>query len=220
MAKGHRFERAEAGLRRPKPRKRLYDRMLIVCEGAKTEVNYFLAMRRELRIPSADIQVVHSHFGTEPIQIVQSAEELFLKTRAFDRVFVVFDRDEHLTYHNALARVTALDCKLKNDNKRAVPFKAIPSVPNFEFWILLHFREVLAFMPRAEVFSELRKQAHYPAYAKNSLTVYSDTKGAIPKATQRAEHLRQLFTAHTGTDPYTDVDILTGHFAAFAKRLA
>lgn len=24
---------------------------------------------------------------------------------------------------------------------------------------------------------------------------------------------------HSGTDPYTDADILTGHFAAFAKRL-
>jgi hypothetical protein len=220
MAKKHRFERAEAGLRRAKPKKRPYDRMLIVCEGAKTEVNYFLAMRRELRIPGADIQIVHSPLGTEPIQIVESAEQLFRASKAFDRVFAVFDRDDHLTYNNALAKAAALDGKLKNDNGKAVPFMAVPSVPNFEFWLLLHFKDVLAFMPRADVYAELRKAAHYPAYAKNCLTVYSDTKASIPLATQRAVHLRGLYTPHTGTDPYTDADILTGHFTTFAKRLA
>lgn len=219
MAKRHRFERAEAGLRRAKPKKRPYDRMLIVCEGAKTEVNYFQAMRRELRIPVADIHIVHSPSGTEPIQIVESAEQLFRASKAFDRVFAVFDRDDHLTYNNALAKAAALDNRLKNDNDKVVQFKAIPSVPNFELWILLHFREVLAFMPRADVYAELRKAIHYPGYAKNSLTVYSDTKASIPLATQRANHLRELFSPYTGTDPYTDADIITGCFTAFAKRL-
>jgi hypothetical protein len=219
MAKKHRFERSEAGLRRGTRKKRLYDRMLIVCEGEKTEVNYFHAMRRELRIPAVDIQIVHSPLGTEPIQIVESAEQLFGETKAFDRVFAVFDRDDHLTYHNALAKAVALDKKLRNDNGKAVPFHAIPSVPNFEFWILLHFKNVLAFMPRADVYSELKKPAHYPTYAKNSATVYAETKDRIHVATGRAEHLRTLYTPHSGTDPYTDADVLTGHFAAFAKRL-
>jgi hypothetical protein len=176
-------------------------------------------MRRELRIPAVDIQIVHSPLGTEPIQIVESAEQLFRETMAFDRVFAVFDRDDHLTYNNALVKAAALDMKLKNDNGKPVPFNAIPSVPNFEFWILLHFKNVLAFMPRADVYTELKKPAHYPAYAKNSSTVYADTKGNIPVATGRAEHLRTQYTPHSGTDPYTDADILTGHFAAFAKRL-
>jgi hypothetical protein len=180
MANRHRFERAEAGLRRAKPKRRPYDRMLIVCEGAKTEVNYFVAMRRELRIPGADIQIVHSPLGTEPIQIVESAEQLFRASKAFDRVFAVFDRDDHLTYNNALAKAAALDGKLKNDNDKAVPFMAIPSVPNFEFWILLHFKNVLAFMPREDVYAELKKAPHYPAYAKNSLTVYATPRWTFP----------------------------------------
>lgn len=219
MAKSHRFERSEARLKRGKPKKPPYDRMLIICEGEKTEVNYFRAIRRELRIPSADIEVVHSVLGTQPLQIVESAEARFRASKAFDRVFAVFDRDDHLTYNNALSRAAALDGKLKNDQKKNVSFQAIPSVPNFEFWILLHFKNVLAFMPRADVYTELKEAAHYPTYAKNSLTVYADTKHRIPDATQRAVQLRGQYTAHPGTDPYTDADVLTGIMTGLANRL-
>jgi hypothetical protein len=193
--------------------------MLIVCEGEKTEVNYFRAIRRELRIPSADIDVVHSEVGTEPLQVVNSAEGRFLRSRAFDRVFAVFDRDDHLTYKNALASAAALDGKLKNDEGKNVPFLAIPSVPNFEFWILLHFKNVVAFMPRLDVYAELKKAANYPTYEKSSLTVYADTKDRIPDATQRAVHLREQYSAYAGTDPYTDADILTGMMTGLAGRL-
>jgi hypothetical protein len=219
MAKSHRFERSETYLKRGKPKKRPYDRMLIVCEGEKTEVNYFRAIRRELRIPSADIEVVHSDFGTEPLQIVDSALARFHSSKAFDLVFAVFDRDDHLTYNNALQKAASLGGKLKNDEGRSVEFHAIPSVPNFEFWILLHFRNVLAVMPRADVYSELKKASCYPNYAKNSLSVYADTKHRIPDATQRAVNLRNLYSAHSGTDPYTDADILTGKMTALADRL-
>lgn len=212
MAKSHRFERAEARLGRRRPKKRPYDRMLIVCEGAKTEVNYFLAMRREHRIPSADIEIVHSEYGTEPIQIVEYAEARFKETKAFDRVYAVFDRDDHLTYHNALMKAEALDGKLKNDDDKKVPFKAVPSVPNFEFWILLHFRDVLAFMPRQEVYQVLHQPGHYPTYAKNSLTVYADTKARIPAATQRAEHLRE--------PPRTSVPEIASWFKPIVSRLS
>jgi hypothetical protein len=219
MARRHSFARAEATLRRPKPSRRLYDRMLIVCEGEKTEVNYFEAMRKELRVSSADIQIVPSSSGTEPTRIVESAEQRFRKTKAYDEVFVVFDRDEHKSYHDALAKVTVLNCKLKSDKNKAVPFKAIPSVPNFELWILLHFRDVLDFMPRKQVFSELKK-TYYPAYNKNSPTVYSDTKGSLKKASLRAQSLRKRFSPYNSNEPYTDADILAGRFADFTGRLA
>ena len=219
MAKSHRFERTEARLKRNKPKKLPYDRILVVCEGEQTEVNYFEAIRRDLRIPKADIAIVHSVLGTEPLKIVESAELHFKVSRGFDFVFAVFDRDDHLTYNDALSRAAALSGKLKNDEGKGVPFYAIPSVPNFEFWLLLHFKDVLAFMHRADVYIELRKPTHYPTYAKNSLTVYSDTKDRIPFATQRAVRLREIYNAHTGTDPYTDADILTGKMLAFKNRL-
>lgn len=219
MSKSHRFERSEAHIKRSKPKKQPFDRILIVCEGEKTEVNYFDAIRRELRIPKAEVEALHSVLGTEPLQIVEYAELHFEKSRAFDCVFVVFDRDDHKTYNNALSKAAALNFKLKSDEGRGVLFRAITSVPNFEFWLLLHFKEVLAFMHRTAVYAELRKPSNYPNYAKNSLTVYSDTKGRIPLATQRASHLRTLYNSHSGTDPYTEVDILTGKMLEFGNRL-
>lgn len=218
MTKRHRFERKEDRVVRKAGRKRPYDRMLIVCEGSKTEVNYFSAIRREKRLPNADIAIVPSDYGTAPLQIVEYAIARFNETKGFDRVYVVFDRDDHGSYHNALAKAEATHETLKNNLKAKVQFKAIPSVPNFELWILLHFRDVLAPIHRDQVYVELKKPAFYPSYAKNSLTVFADTKDRIPEATARAEALRSQFTPHDGTVPYTDVDVLTGELLKIANR--
>jgi hypothetical protein len=192
--------------------------MLIVCEGEKTEVNYFTAIRREKRLPNADIEIVPSDYGTQPLQIVEYAIYHFGRSKAFDRVYAVFDRDDHATYHNALSKAEATDKKLKNDEGTAVGFHAVPSVPNFELWILLHFRDVQAPIHRTEVYAELHKPAAYPDYQKNSTTVYEDTKGNVPIAMQRAAALRANFTKYSGVDPYTDADLLTGEFLKIAGR--
>lgn len=61
------------------------------------------------RLSNADIRIVPSDYGTSPLNIVEYAIDLFNETRAFDRVYVVFDRDDHLSYHNALAKAEATD---------------------------------------------------------------------------------------------------------------
>lgn len=219
MAKKHPYERNESRLSRRQGRKRPYDRMLIVCEGEKTEVNYFEAIRREKRLPNADIEIVPADYGTAPLQIVQYAIDRFTELKSFDRVYAVFDRDDHDTYHNALSKAEATDKTLKNDEGTKVPFEAVPSVPNFELWILLHFRNVFEFMHRNQVYAELRKAKNYPAYAKNSEVVYQDTKDRIPVATERAVSLRTRYSKFAGDQPYTDVDLMTGELLKIAGRL-
>lgn len=218
MASKHRRERSEARLSRRQGKKRSYDRMLIVCEGEKTEVNYFTAIRREKRLPNADIEIVPSDYGTQPLQIVEYAIDRFGRSKAFDKVYAVFDRDDHPTYHNALSKAEATDKKLKNDEGTPVGFRAVPSVPNFELWVLLHFRDVQTPMHRDAVYAELRKPAMYPAYQKNSATVYEDTKSSLAIAMERAAALRDRFTGYSGVDPYTDADVLTGEFLKIAGR--
>lgn len=218
MASKHRRERSEARLSRRQGKKRSYDRMLIVCEGEKTEVNYFTAIRREKRLPNADIEIVPSDYGTEPLQIVDYALDRFGQSKAFDKVYAVFDRDDHRTYHNALAKADACAEKLKNDEGGVVAFAAVPSVPNFELWILLHFRDVAAPIHRNEVYAELKKPAAYPGYEKNSTTVYDETKANIEVAMERAAALRARFNKYDGTDPYTDADLLTAEFLKIAGR--
>jgi hypothetical protein len=125
----HRRARSGRDLRRKAPKRPPYPRVLIVCEGARTEVNYFEEIRQEARLPTVNLRVIHSPLGTEPQQIVKGAEEEFLKSKAFEKVYAVFDRDKHLTYANAIAMAEARDGKLKNDEKKLLSFEAIVSVP-------------------------------------------------------------------------------------------
>ncbi len=135
---------------RKKGRRAPYDRILIVCEGSKTEPNYFNEIKQFYRLHTANVEVQHSSLGTCPLQVVKSAEELFLKGNsgkgiqklAFEKVYAVFDRDEHEEYFNARNKAKALNSKLKNDLGKKVKFIAITSVPCFELWLLLHFEDV------------------------------------------------------------------------------
>ena len=188
-----------------------YDRILIVTEGSKTEPLYLGEIRSKYRLQTANVQVQHSQYGTSPIQIVEYAEHLFvngdedkyIQPRAFEQVYVVFDRDDHETYHNALTKAAALNGRLLNDARQKVDFQAVASVPCFELWLLLHFEDVQAPLHRTEVYQRLRQ--HLPDYDKGQAGHYAQTSQNLADASQRAEHLAQLTTAHDGTEPYTDM---------------
>jgi hypothetical protein len=202
MAK-HPRARNGRDLKRRAPKRPPYPRVLIVCEGAKTEVNYFEEIRQEARLPTVNVRVIHSPLGTEPQQIVQGAQEEFLKSTAFEKVYAVFDRDEHLTYANAIAMAEARDGKLKNDEKEPISFEAVVSVPCFELWLLLHFDSIMAPIHRREALERL--QRHLTGYQKGNNGVYPATLANLDVATQRARVLKQRFSRLSGTDAYTDV---------------
>jgi hypothetical protein len=180
-----------------------YDRILIVSEGEKTEPQYFEDIRIQNSIPSAHIKVLPSRAGTSPRLVVDFAEETFLATKAFERVYAVFDRDDHESYRDALARARALDGKYRNDERHEVVFKAVPSVPCFELWLLLHYEEVHAFYHRTDILDHLRW--HIPGYQKGTTGIYQLTEPHIELAVQRAQRLQARFRAATGTDPFTGV---------------
>ena len=103
----HPRERQARALERKRPQRPSFDRILIVTEGAKTEPLYFEEIRKQRRISSAHIEVLHSSLGTEPRQVVESAHRRFSETKQFDCVFAVFDRDDHRTYAEALEKACA-----------------------------------------------------------------------------------------------------------------
>lgn len=200
-----RHARARSGrdLRRRAPRRPPYPRVLVVCEGSKTEVNYFEEIRQESRIPTLHVRVIHSPQGQEPQQIVEGAIEEFGKTKGFERVYAVFDRDEHLTYANAIAMAEARDGQLKNDEKAAVSFEAVVSVPSFELWLLLHFANIQAWLHRAEALQRLEQ--HLDGYEKGRKGTYAATVEHLLTATQRATALKGRYARLPGDDAYTDV---------------
>ena len=120
-----------------------YDHVLIVCEGEKTEPFYFEEMRIHLDLDSANIKIDGS-CDSSPKSVVEYAQELFNKERVkagnYDRVFCVFDRDQHETFDYALGKINAINDELRKEEcSEEVVFMAIRSIPAFEYWFLLHF---------------------------------------------------------------------------------
>lgn len=203
----HPRERQTRALERKKPKRPPFERVLIVTEGSKTERLYLEEIRKQKKIATANIAILASE-GTEPLQVVQYAVDQFNASKEFEAVYAVFDRDSHRTYHNALARARALDGTLKNRDKQKVRFFAVPTVPCFELWLLLHFEDVFAFGDRHEVIRNVMRCI--PGYAKGMRGVYSQTEPKFAEASQRAAQLRARHSADLGSEPYTDMDMLTG----------
>lgn len=215
--------RQAARLARKKGQRATYDRILIVTEGSKTEPNYLGEIRSEYRLNTANVQVEPSAYGTSPLQVVSYAETLFLEgselkhiePRAFEYVYVVFDRDDHETYHNALAKMDAINGKYLNDNRKKVHFVATPSVPCFELWLLLHFEEVQAPLHRNEVYQQLR--SYIPDYEKGSKGHYALTKINLEIATERANALSQLHNKYDGENVYTAIHELVAKLISLKR---
>lgn len=215
--------RQAAHLARKKGQRATYDRILIVTEGSKTEPNYLSEIRREYRLHTANVQVEPSLFGTSPLQVVEYAESLLIngseskniEPRAFECVCVVFDRDDHATYHNALAKIDAINGKYHNDNRKKVEFVAIPSVPCFELWLLLHFEEIHAPIHRDEVYQRLR--GHIPGYEKGTEGHYALTKPYLAIAIERASALSRSNNGYDGVNAYTEIHKLVTKLTELKK---
>ena len=126
-----------------------------------------------------------------------------MQPRAFEQIYAVFDRDNHTTYHQALEQAAALDGRLRNDLDQPVKFSAVPSVPCFELWLLLHFEQVLARLRRADVYQRLRQ--HLDGYDKGQAGHFEGTRALLDTAIQRATHLASINNPRDGITPYTDV---------------
>lgn len=197
--------------RDPKPRKRYtrdpYDRVLIVCEGARTEPNYFKGLRDHLRIHSANIEIVGA--GATPSKIIERAEVLADQAERggnpFDKVYCVFDKDEHTDYKKAL---------------QSKHFENIPSVPCFEYWILLHYTYTTGTYKgtrgRRQLVSDIRR--FHSDYEKGKDKIYEAVKDKTETAKKHAQ--RSLKAARqAGTDnPSTHVHILVDYLQNIKNR--
>ena len=87
--------------RRRKAQRSPYDRVLIVCEGEKTEPNYFEWLRNEFRLNRANVVIAHRKSGLDPKHAIAE----YNTEKDSDHVYCVFDRDKLATYHAALDKI-------------------------------------------------------------------------------------------------------------------
>lgn len=204
----HPRARQQRKLQRKKAIRESYDRILIVCEGSKTEPLYFNEIRQFYRLNTTNIQVLPSEYGTEPQQIVDFARDKCLETKQWEKVYCVFDRDEHLTFNNALLSAKARDKKFKNELKKPIRFFAINSIPCFELWFLLHFECHKRETHRSELRQLLRRDSRLPNYEKGQWGNFELTRRLLETAYLNATRLKEERQRHGRENPYTNVDIL------------
>ena len=204
MAKQHSRARSGRDTDRKRPSREPNIRVLIVCEGSKTEPHYFEALRIKYRLAATKIRVKSNISGTQPRQVVNDACTFFKDyDKEFDHVYAVFDRDDHTTYHDALNMAQGLNNKLENDFKKKIPFSAIASVPCFELWLLLHFEDVFEYHHRNAIYEKLKK--HLSNYEKGATKTYQHTEQNLSVALSRAKKMCQTSNVKAGNEPFTNV---------------
>lgn len=208
-------DRAARPLRQPAPR------ILLVCEGEKTEPLYFRDMVNAWDIGN-QVKIARND-GLSPDKIVAQADELYAQAKqegdGFDDIYCVFDRDAHEHFNAAINRLHTLKA-----NGR--PLNAVVSVPCFEFWLLLHFGYTEK--PYSStgnksvgnaVVSDLKKKPGFTKYDKGMVGVF---KLLAPNLEQALKHAQQLAAHRAGNDehpnPSTQVHLLVNRLRVLAQQ--
>jgi len=197
-------------------------RYLIVCEGMKTEPYYFAELCKAHQLLTLRVRIAPGAEGSSPDRVLDYAEKLFeedaqLGSDRFDQVFCVIDRDQHGTYQSTIQRIKALATEGK-------PFMVIPSIPCFEYWLLLHFtysRQPFHAAGKQSVcdavIHDLRKQPGFGSYAKAQKNTYAILKDRTETAIQHAQWA-ETDAEKTGEDnPTTSVHHLVRKLKPLAK---
>lgn len=208
MGSDDRFKRRKARnaaeLVRQQQARALNLRCLIVCEGSKTEPQYLCELRDNWGIPHTHVSIKPSR-GASPDQVVQTAESLYDDDAklgdSYDKVFCVFDRDEHSTFRTAVQQIRAMTTAGK-------PFKAITSTPCIELWFLLHFGYSDAPFSRQGkksvgdvAVSQLKTKNDFKHYSKGQRGVAALLLDRLPQARKHAVLLRNAALTAQANDP-------------------
>lgn len=178
-------------------------RFLIVCEGAKTEPNYF----RSFRVPKNVVEIDVQGLGENPSKLVQSAKELS-QQEDYDRVWCVFDRNSWPVedFNNAIK------------NAEAYGFKVAYSNEAFELWYVLHFEFLNTGIPRSDYLKKLTV-LFGRTYRKNSETIYDELFEKQTLAIKNAEKLLKQYDPHIPAkdNPSTTVHLLVQELNKFIR---
>jgi hypothetical protein len=198
--------RQPRGSKRINRQRESYDKVLIVCEGLKTEPNYFNEIKAYYEISSLNI-VIDGDCGSSPELVVNHAKKLAKKEdklgSPFDKVFCVIDKDNHPGYEKALRQINAEKGKV---------FCSAQSIPSFEFWLLLHFEYTTrAYVSQQgntvghQVIRDLKKQPDMKNYDKGEKGVFKQLFDRLEFAKSNAQKVLKAVQRIETDNPSTHV---------------
>ncbi len=141
------------------------ERFLIICEGKKTEPNYFAGFR----VPGRVLEI--TGIGRSTLSLVDEAVRLrqelqAQKAQTFDQCWCVFDRDLFGPddFNSAIRKAEAAGFRVAYTNEA------------FELWYLLHFDDHQSALSRKQYEPLLTERLGH-AYRKNSQVLYRELEG-------------------------------------------
>jgi hypothetical protein len=158
-------------------------RFLIVCEGEKTEPNYFNCFE----VPKCVIKV--KGVGANTLSLVRETIEL-KKKDAYDQTWCVFDRDSFpaQNFNNAILLAKRNGIKVAYSNEA------------FELWYLLHFNYITTALSR-DRYGKMLTSSLGRKYEKNSEDMYFQLKDKMENAIENA---KKLFSTYKPSNPEKD----------------
>ncbi len=185
-------------------------RFLIVCEGERTEPNYFKGLVKDRYSEVRSEEIVGE--GKSTCALVKKTEEIRSRLEhqrhlRFDRVWVVFDKDDFNDFNEAIALAKSKGYMPGWSNEA------------FELWYLFHFVYLDSAISRADYIkkleNEIQKKPGYEEYRykKNDKGIYAllQSIGSETLAKERAARLREFFIEsvdYKSHKPSTTVDLL------------
>lgn len=164
---------------------------LIVCEGRKTEPNYFNGLKRKINekyankvdvlIPNIDVKGT----GMNTTSLVKYTQKTVNHAnKVYGQVWVVFDKDDY--------NDEQFDLAIDNCN-----YNVAWSNPNFELWILAHFKKVNRYVSKDDVLQELSKEFQKNGlgdYTKNDTNIFDKvtSEGKLHTAIKNCEYMEEL----------------------------
>ena len=164
---------------------------LIVCEGKQTEPNYFNGLKQainkkygnkvEVLIPSIDVKGT----GMNTTSLVKYTQRTINHSnKVYGQVWVVFDKDDY--------NDEQFDSAIKNCD-----YNVAWSNPNFEVWLLAHFKKVNRYISKDDVLQELSKEfqkKELGEYVKNDKNIFDKitNEGNLHTGIKNCEYMEEL----------------------------
>jgi hypothetical protein len=164
---------------------------LIICEGKQTEPNYFNGLKQEINrkygkkvevlIPNIDIKGT----GRNTTDLVKYTQKYVnYSNKVYGKVWVVFDKDD---YNDEQFNAAIDNCN----------YNVAWSNPNFELWLLTHFKKVNRCISKDDVLQELSKEFQKNGlgdYAKNDEDIFNKvtSEGKLHTAIRNCKYMEEL----------------------------
>ncbi|MCM1042012.1 MAG: RloB family protein [Bacteroides sp.] len=200
---------AKASQRRKENTRDRLVRFLVVCEGTKTEPQYFEALINNCISTVREVEIKGE--GRATVALVKQALEIkndleYKNAMSFDRVWVVFDKDDFNDFNEAIKEAHRLG------------FQSAWTNEAFELWYYLHFEYLdtgigrKAYIDKIEAFLRKKMGDKHFKYTKGNPEIYRllQKYGDEALAKRHAQKLRKTYTGkdYATHKPCTMVDKL------------